>query len=91
MPPIAEPRPPEPSAAPWPDLCEYASALGGVGWQGLSLFWDPHQLRRRWLADLGQAMDRYLRSDAVLDLMELNARTMRRSMSWLNPPSADKR
>jgi hypothetical protein len=39
--------------------------------------------RERWLAELSQSTDRYLRSTAFLELMRFNLRTMTRSSRFL--------
>jgi hypothetical protein len=46
--------------------------------EGAPVFCDPRELRRRWLADLSQAMDSYMRSPAFLELMQQNFKALTR-------------
>lgn len=41
--------------------------------------WDPGQMRKRWLAEMTPAFDRYLRSSAFLEVMRFNLMAMTRS------------
>ena len=46
--------------------------------------WDPRELRKRWLAEMTHAFDRYMRSSAFLELMRFNLLAMTRSASLVN-------
>ena len=47
--------------------------------------WDPRSLRQRWLAEMSNAMDRYMRSPAFLELIRFNLETMSRSAGLVFP------
>jgi hypothetical protein len=65
--------------AQWLESLRHVAALGRGSMAVAAVFWDPRRLRSRWLADLSQAMDAYLRSPAFLDLMDHNFKGMIRS------------
>jgi hypothetical protein len=68
----------------WLRLWQRASVLGSGGLAAATLFHDHRQLRSRWLAELTQNTDRYLRSSVFLDLMRSNLRTMTVSTGLLH-------
>jgi hypothetical protein len=60
----------------WLRMWEHTAALAGGSLEGVARFCDPRQLRNLWLAELGRATDRYLRSPAFLQLMQYNLRAL---------------
>lgn len=71
----------------WLELYRCASAWGALGLESFEYFLELRQRRDRWLVELSQAMDRYLRSPAFLELMKLNLKAMSLPMRFVLPPS----
>ena len=55
--------------------------MRGDGREWFGLFVDPQQLRSRWLSDMSQAMDSYLRSPAFLEWLQYTLRAMNEAQS----------
>jgi hypothetical protein len=72
----------------WIDMWSQAGALACASFTGVAFVEQSKQLRSWWLATLTQAMDRYLRSPAFLELMRWNAGAMARPS--LTSPTIDK-
>jgi hypothetical protein len=47
--------------------------------------WDPRPLRQRWLAEMSNVMDRFMRSPAFAELIRFNMVTMTRSAGLVVP------
>jgi hypothetical protein len=60
----------------WAGLFEQADAQCQAALKYYELFFDPTTLRSRWLEDLSQVMDGYLRSPPFLELMRTHLNTM---------------
>jgi hypothetical protein len=67
----------------WLELAGHAGALGVANLKGAARLMLLGQLRERWLAELSQTTDHYLRSSAFLELMRFNLKTMMRSTQLL--------
>jgi hypothetical protein len=63
-------------AAPGIRLWRYAAILGVAGLEGIDLLWDLRPPSDEALAALSQAVDRYMRSAAFLDLMRYSLKMM---------------
>jgi hypothetical protein len=64
-----------------------ASSLPPSDLEGVVFFCDARELRSRWLADLSQALDSYMRSPAFLELMQQNFKAMTRPTDHISPPN----
>lgn len=60
-------------SAQWLEMWQRACVLNKANMEATLPFWDP-QLRSRWLAELSQAMDSYMRSPAFLEWMRCSLR-----------------
>ena len=87
-------NPPIAFMSPWLETWRRAIELSGDV-NGIALFWDPRQMRRRWLADLSRIMDSYMRSPAFLELIQYNLKAMTQtallpSREDAGPPRSDR-
>ncbi len=63
----------------WLEAWKHACLVGRGSLEAFAFFADPRWLRKFWLADLSQAMDRYMRSAVFLELMQVNLNYLARS------------
>jgi hypothetical protein len=67
-------------SAQWLETWQRACALNRANLEAMTLFWDP-QLRSRWLAELSQALDGYMRSPAFLEWMQYSLKALTAPLS----------
>jgi hypothetical protein len=63
----------------WLDWCRQAGAWSYGNFTAAAFFYDPRQMRRAWLAELGRSTDRYLRSAPFLEWMRISLAGVARS------------
>lgn len=59
----------------WLESWQRSMESGGAQ-QPIAVFWNPWELRNRWLECLTRLMDSYMRSPAFLELMQYSLKTI---------------
>jgi len=65
-----------PFASFWTNYLEQTDAHGKAMLEYFQTLGDPQQMQKRWLENLGQSLDSYMRSPAFLEAMQRNLKVM---------------
>lgn len=68
----------------WQGIWRFAALLGGASLEGAALFWDLAPPSGDSLAALSEAVERYMRSPAFLNIMKYSLKVMNRPIGFGN-------